>query len=76
MNLVEEGVDVAIRLGKLKWRFRSDSRTVEFTPEAAIVVDVSDAVAEVLVAVGGIGMLRVGGVPFAGAVGRQDRGYL
>lgn len=40
----------------LRWTFKSGSRTTEFTPDAAIVVDVSDAVAEVLAAGGGIGM--------------------
>ncbi|AKJ30038.1 LysR family transcriptional regulator [Caldimonas brevitalea] len=40
----------------LRWMFKVGSRTIEFTPDAAIVVDVSDAVAEVLVAGGGIGM--------------------
>lgn len=110
VNLVEEGVDVAIRIGNLAdsnlisrgfaqtrvgtfaspayleargvphqpedlkdhdcvnfryqtsgqmmgWTFKVGRRTVEFTPDAAIVVDVSDAVAEVLAAGGGIGML-------------------
>ena len=109
VNLVEEGVDVAIRIGHLadsglisrgfasnrigafaspsylkargtprkpedlrdhdcvnfryqtsgqtlRWTFKVANRTVEFTPEAAIVVDVSDAVVEVLAAGGGIGM--------------------
>lgn len=41
----------------LRWAFKVGGRTVEFTPDAAIVVDVSDAVAEVLAAGGGIGML-------------------
>lgn len=40
----------------LQWIFKAGQRTVEFTPEAAIVVDVSDAVMEVLAAGGGIGM--------------------
>ncbi len=40
----------------LRWMFEVDGRIVEFTPDAAIVVDVSDAVMEVLVAGGGIGM--------------------
>lgn len=110
VNLVEEGIDVAIRIGHLAdsslisrglaqtrigafaspaylaarsapgqpedlkdhdcvnfryqtsgqtlaWRFRVGSRTLELTPDAAIVVDVSDAVAQVLAAGGGIGML-------------------
>lgn len=109
VNLVEEGIDVAIRLGHLpdsnlisrgfapvrvsafaspaylaargaprkpedlkdhdcvnfryqasgqtfRWLFQSGSRTLEFTPDAAIVVDVSEAVVEVLAAGGGIGM--------------------
>lgn len=109
VNLVEEGIDVAIRIGHLpdsnlisrgfgpnrvgafaspaylasrgtplkpedlrthdcvnfryqtsgqtmRWTFQVGSRTVEFTPDAAIVVDVSDAVVEVLAAGGGIGM--------------------
>jgi DNA-binding transcriptional LysR family regulator len=109
VNLVEEGIDVAIRVGQLadstlisrglatnhlgayaspaylaargtprkpedlrdhdcvnfryqtsgqplRWLFKVGSRTIEFTPEAAIVVDVSDAVVEVLAAGGGIGM--------------------
>ena len=109
VNLVEEGIDVAIRIGDLadstmisrglasirvsafaspaylaargtparledlkdhdcvnfryqasgqllRWMFKVGNRTIEFTPDAAIVVDVSDAVAEVLVAGGGIGM--------------------
>ena len=109
VNLVEEGIDVAIRIGHLpdsnlisrgfaanrvgafaspaylaargtprkpadlkghdcvnfryqasgqtlRWTFRVGRRTVEFTPDAAIVVDVSDAVVEVLAAGGGIGM--------------------
>jgi len=110
VNLVEEGIDVAIRIGDLadsglisrrfasirvsafaspaylavrgapakpddlkdhdcvnfryqtsgqllRWMFQVGSRTIEFTPDAAIVVDVSDAVAEVLVNGGGVGML-------------------
>ncbi|NKI92210.1 LysR family transcriptional regulator [Rhizobacter sp. SG703] len=109
VNLVEEGIDVAIRVGQLadstlisrgfapnrvgayaspgylaargtprkpedlrdhdcvnfryqtsgqplRWLFQVGSRTIEFTPDAAIVVDVSDAVVEVLAAGGGIGM--------------------
>jgi DNA-binding transcriptional LysR family regulator len=109
VNLVEEGIDVAIRIGNLadstlisrglaparvsafaspsylaargtprkpedlkdhdcvnfryqtsgqtlRWTFKVASRTTEFTPDAAIVVDVSDAVVEVLAAGGGIGM--------------------
>ena len=109
VNLVEEGIDVAIRIGHLpdsrlvsrglapirlgayaspaylatrgtptrpedlalhdcvnfryqtsgqplQWTFRTGQRTVEFIPDAAIVVDVSDAVMEVLAAGGGIGM--------------------
>lgn len=109
VNLVEEGIDVAIRIGDLadstlisrrlasirvsafaspaylaargtplkpenlkghdcvifryqtsgqlmRWMFKVGGRTIEFTPDAAIVVDVSDAVAEVLVNGGGIGM--------------------
>ena len=110
VNLVEEGIDVAIRLGDLadsnlisrafapvrisafaspaylaargtpqrpedlrghdcvnfryqtsgqtlRWLFKVGSRSVEFTPDAAIVVDASDAVVEVLAAGGGIGMV-------------------
>jgi len=110
VNLVEEGVDVAIRIGNLAdsnllsrglartrigafasptylatrgtpshpealkdhdcvnfryqasgqtmgWNFKVGNRTIEFTPDAAIVVDASDAVAEVLAAGGGVGML-------------------
>jgi len=109
VNLVEEGIDVAIRIGDLadsslisrrlasvrvsafaspaylaargtpakpedlqdhdcvnfryqtsgqlmRWMFQVGSRTLEFTPDAAIVVDVSDAVAEVLANGGGIGL--------------------
>lgn len=109
VNLVEEGIDVAIRVGNLadsnlisrglaptrvgafaapaylaargtprrpedlkdhdcvnfryqtsgqtlRWTFKVGSRTLEFTPDAAIVVDVSDAVVEVLAAGGGVGM--------------------
>lgn len=109
VNLVEEGIDVAIRIGDLpdsnllsrgltsakvsafaspaylaargtpqrpedlkhhdcvnfryqasgqlmRWVFKAGSRTLEFTPDAAIVVDVSDAVVEVIAAGGGIGM--------------------
>lgn len=40
----------------LRWTFKLGSRSVEVTPDAAIVVDVSDAVVEVLAAGGGIGM--------------------
>jgi len=40
----------------LRWLFKVGSRSVEFTPDAHIVVDVSDAVVEVLAAGGGIGM--------------------
>lgn len=110
VNLVEEGIDVAIRIGNLAdsnlmsrglartrigafaspaylaargapshpehlkdhdcvnfryqasgqtlaWTFRIGSRTIEMTPDAAVVVDASDAVAEVLAAGGGVGML-------------------
>jgi len=109
VNLVEEGIDVAIRLGTLadsnlvsrgfapvrvsafaspaylaargvphrpedlrghdcvnfryqasgqifRWLFKVGSRTIDLTPEAAIVVDASDAVVEVLAAGGGVGM--------------------
>lgn len=109
VNLVEEGIDVAIRIGDLadsnlisrglaparvsafaspaylaargtprkpedlkdhdcvnfryqtsgqllRWMFKVGSRTIEVTPDAGIVVDVSAAVAEVLVTGGGIGM--------------------
>lgn len=41
----------------LRWRFKVGNRVIELTPEAAIVVDVSEAVAEVLAAGGGIGLL-------------------
>jgi DNA-binding transcriptional LysR family regulator len=41
----------------LVWTFQVGGRTVEFTPDAAIVVDASDGVAAVLAAGGGIGML-------------------
>ena len=110
VNLVEEGIDVAIRIGRLadstlvsrgfgptcigafaspaylaargvprrpedlrdhdcvnfrfqatgqtlQWLFKVGGRTVEFTPDAAIVVDASDAVVELLAAGGGIGMV-------------------
>jgi DNA-binding transcriptional LysR family regulator len=110
INLVEEGIDVAIRIGNLpdstlisrglaptrvsafaspaylatrgmprkpeelkdhdcvsfryqnsghmlRWTFKVANHAVEFAPDAAITVDVSDAVAEVLAAGGGIGML-------------------
>jgi DNA-binding transcriptional LysR family regulator len=40
----------------LRWIFKVANRTFELTPDAAIVLDVSDAVAEVLAAGGGIGM--------------------
>lgn len=40
----------------LRWRFKVGRRNVEVSPHAAIVVDVSDAVVEVLAAGGGIGM--------------------
>ncbi|WP_431266271.1 LysR substrate-binding domain-containing protein [Roseateles chitinivorans] len=40
----------------LVWQFKVGQRIVEFTPEAAIVLDVSDAVVEVLAAGGGVGM--------------------
>lgn len=109
VNLVEEGIDVAIRIGQLadsglisrglaqirlsayaspaylaargtptkpedlsghdcvnfryqtsgqtlRWMFKTGNRTIEFTPNAAIVVDVSDAVVELLAAGGGVGM--------------------
>lgn len=109
VNLVEEGIDVAVRIGNqpdsslisrglspvrlsafaspaylaargtprrpedlsahdcvnfryqtsgqtLQWQFKVGQRLVEFTPHAAIVVDVSDAVVEVLAAGGGVGM--------------------
>jgi DNA-binding transcriptional LysR family regulator len=110
VNLVEEGIDVAIRIGDLpdsnlisrglaparvstfaapaylarrgeprrpedlkdhdcvnfryqtsgrifRWVFKVGNRIVELTPDAGIVVDVSDAVAEILAAGGGVGML-------------------
>lgn len=110
VNLVEEGVDVAVRIGHLAdssllsrglartrigafaspaylarrgapghpgdlgehdcvsfryqtsgqvmaWSFQVGSRTIEFNPDAALVLDASDAIAEVLAAGGGIGML-------------------
>jgi DNA-binding transcriptional LysR family regulator len=109
VNLVEEGIDVAIRIGNLadsnlisrrlaptrvstfaspaylaargtpsrpedlkhhdcvnfryqnsgqlmRWTFKVGERTIELTPDAAVVVDVSEAVAEILAAGGGIGM--------------------
>lgn len=40
----------------LRWTFKVGNRTLEFTPDAAIVADVSDAVVEMLAAGGGIGM--------------------
>lgn len=40
----------------MRWVFEVGSRTVEFTPDAAIVVDVSDAVVEAIAAGGGVGM--------------------
>jgi DNA-binding transcriptional LysR family regulator len=40
----------------LRWMFKVGNRTLEFTPDAAIVVDVSDAAVEMLAAGGGIGM--------------------
>lgn len=40
----------------MRWVFQVGQRTVEFTPDAALVVDVSDAVVEVIAAGGGIGM--------------------
>ncbi|CAO4191966.1 LysR family transcriptional regulator [Methylorubrum extorquens] len=40
----------------LRWPFLVGGRTVEFTPDAGIVADFSDAVAEILVAGGGIGI--------------------
>lgn len=110
VNLVEEGIDVAIRIGQqddpnlisrrlaptrvsafaspgylsqrgapkcpedikdhdcvnfrfqnsgqtMRWNFNVGSRVAEMTPDAAIVVDASEAVAEVIAAGGGIGML-------------------
>jgi DNA-binding transcriptional LysR family regulator len=109
VNLVDEGIDVAIRVGNLpdsnlisrglgpsrvsayaspaylarrgrplrpedlkdhdcvnfryqtsgqifRWVFKVGSRNVELTPQAGIVVDVSDAIVEVLAAGGGVGM--------------------
>lgn len=41
----------------MRWPFSIDGRQVEITPDAAIVVDVSDAVVEVLAAGGGVGVL-------------------
>lgn len=41
----------------LRWPFRVGGRTVERTPDAGIVTDVSDAVVAALVAGGGIGMV-------------------
>lgn len=40
----------------LRWQFKLGGRDIEYSPNAAIVVDVSDAVVEVLAAGGGIGM--------------------
>jgi DNA-binding transcriptional LysR family regulator len=40
----------------LRWQFKVGNRKVDFTPDAAIVVDVSDVVVEVLAAGGGIGL--------------------
>ena len=40
----------------LRWNFKVGNRVIELNPETAIVVDVSEAVAEVLAAGGGIGM--------------------
>jgi DNA-binding transcriptional LysR family regulator len=40
----------------LRWPFRMGERTVEITPKPGIIVDVSDAVAAVLAAGGGIGI--------------------
>ncbi len=110
VNLVEEGIDVAVRIGHLAdsglvsrglartrigafaspaylarrgvpahpedlrdhdcvsfryqasgqvmaWSFRVGRRIVEFRPDASMVVDASDAIAEVLAAGGGIGLL-------------------
>jgi DNA-binding transcriptional LysR family regulator len=39
-----------------RWMLRVGTRNVELTPDAGIVVDVSDAVVEVLAAGGGVGM--------------------
>lgn len=110
VNLVEEGIDVAIRIGNLAdssllsralartrigafaspaylairgapghpdelkhhdcvnfryqtsgqtlvWTFKAGNRVIEITPDAVIAVDASDALAEVLAAGGGVGML-------------------
>jgi DNA-binding transcriptional LysR family regulator len=40
----------------LRWPFKVGDRILEITPDAKVMVDVSDALAEVLVACGGIGM--------------------
>lgn len=40
----------------LRWTFRVGERTLEVMPDAGIIVDVSDAVAAVLAAGGGIGI--------------------
>lgn len=40
----------------LRWNFQVGNRRIEYTPDPAIVVDVSDAVVEVLAAGGGIGL--------------------
>jgi DNA-binding transcriptional LysR family regulator len=40
----------------LRWPFKVGERILEITPDAKVTVDVSDALAEVLVAGGGIGM--------------------
>ncbi|MHC8367285.1 LysR family transcriptional regulator [Pseudomonas sp. ZT5P21] len=40
----------------LRWPYQAGERTAEITPDAAIVVDVSDAVAAVLAAGGGVGI--------------------